>query len=84
MGHVDGDGYLYLAERKDYMTISGGVNIYPQEVEDRVILHPAVADVAVFGVPNAEYGEEVKAVVELAADVVASESLEQSLSDYAR
>ena len=84
MGHVDDDGYLYLADRRDYMIISGGVNIYPQEVEDRLILHPAVADVAVFGVPNAEYGEEVKAVVELAADVVASESLEQSLIDYAR
>jgi len=64
VGYVDGDGYLYLTDRKSYMIISGGVNIYPQETEDILITHPDVADVAVFGVPNAEMGEEVKAVVQ--------------------
>jgi long-chain acyl-CoA synthetase len=64
VGRVDADGYLYLTDRKSYMIISGGVNIYPQETEDVLITHPAVADVAVFGVPNEEMGEEVKAVVQ--------------------
>lgn len=63
IGHVDKDGYLFLTDRKAFMIISGGVNIYPQEIEDVLIQHPAVLDVAVFGVPNAEFGEEVKAVV---------------------
>ena len=62
VGRLDEDGYLYLADRKDFMIISGGVNIYPQEVENLLISHPAVADAAVFGVPNADFGEEVKAV----------------------
>lgn len=65
IGYVDADGYLYLTDRKAFMIISGGVNIYPQIIEDALILHPQVADVAVFGVPNPEMGEEVKAVVEL-------------------
>src|SRR4051794_41116451 len=64
VGYVDDDGYLYLTDRKAYMIISGGVNIYPQEVEDVLIGHPRVHDVAVFGVPNPEFGEEVKAVVQ--------------------
>lgn len=64
VGHVDEDGYLYLSDRKDFMIISGGVNVYPQEVENLLIGHPAVADVAVFGVPNADFGEEVKAVIQ--------------------
>ena len=63
-GWLDADGYLYLTDRKNYMIISGGVNIYPQEIEDELITHPAVLDVAVFGVPHAEMGEEVKAVVQ--------------------
>lgn len=81
VGHVDADGYLYLTDRKNFMIISGGVNIYPQEVENLLITHPKVADVAVIGVPNDEMGEEVKAVVqpgtwadatpELAAELVA-------------
>ena len=66
VGHVDADGYLYLTDRASHMIISGGVNIYPQEVEDVLVTHPAVQDAAVFGIPNAEYGEEVKAAVELA------------------
>ena len=64
VGRVDEEGFLYLADRKDFMIISGGVNIYPQEVENLLISHPAVADVAVFGVPNPDFGEEVKAVIQ--------------------
>ena len=65
MGWLDEDGYLFLADRRSHMIISGGVNIYPQESENVLFEHLAVADVAVIGVPNDEYGEEVKAVVEL-------------------
>jgi long-chain acyl-CoA synthetase len=65
VGYLDEDGYLFLCDRKSDMIISGGVNIYPAEIESVLITHPRVADVAVFGVPNAEWGEEVKAVVEL-------------------
>ena len=64
IGYLDAEGYLYLTDRKDFMIISGGVNIYPQEVENALILHPKVSDVAVFGIPNAEFGQEVKAVVQ--------------------
>lgn len=64
IGHVDDDGYLFLTDRKSFMIISGGVNIYPQETENLLILHPEVADAAVIGVPHPEMGEEVKAVVQ--------------------
>jgi len=64
MGYVDDEGYVYLTDRKSYMIISGGVNIYPQEAENLLTMHPKVMDVAVFGVPNEEMGEEVKAVVQ--------------------
>jgi long-chain acyl-CoA synthetase len=64
IGRVDNDGYLYLTDRRAFMIVSGGVNIYPQEIEDVLLDHPKVLDVAVFGVPNAEMGEEVKAVVQ--------------------
>jgi long-chain acyl-CoA synthetase len=64
VGYVDDDGYLYLTDRSSFMIISGGVNIYPQECENWLITHPKVADAAVFGVPNEEMGEEVKAVVQ--------------------
>jgi long-chain acyl-CoA synthetase len=64
IGYLDREGYLYLTDRKNFMIISGGVNVYPQEVENVLILHPRVADVAVFGVPNQEFGQEVKAVVQ--------------------
>ncbi len=64
VGRVDEEGYLFLSDRKDFMIIAGGVNIYPQEVENLLVTHPKVADVAVFGVPNADFGEEVKAVVQ--------------------
>jgi long-chain acyl-CoA synthetase len=65
VGYLDADGYLYLTDRTTFMIISGGVNIYPQECEDLLITHPKVADAAVFGVPNADLGEEVKAAIQL-------------------
>ena len=81
MGYLDADGFLYLTDRSTFMIISGGVNIYPQECENLLITHPKVADAAVFGVPNEDLGEEVKAVVqpvagqahtpELAAELIA-------------
>ena len=64
VGYLDADGFLYLTDRKAYMIISGGVNIYPQEAENVLVTHPKVIDVAVFGVPNDDFGEEVKAVVQ--------------------
>ncbi|MEQ3552650.1 acyl-CoA synthetase [Pseudonocardia nematodicida] len=66
IGFLDDDGYLHLTDRKAFMIISGGVNIYPQEIEDTLALHPAVSDVAVIGVPDEEMGEQVKAVVQTA------------------
>ena len=65
VGYLDEDGYLYLTDRATFMIISGGVNIYPQECENLLITHPKVADAAVFGVPNEDLGEEVKAAVQL-------------------
>lgn len=64
IGHVDADGYLFLTDRKSFMIISGGVNIYPQETENLLLLHPDVADAAVIGVPHPEMGEEVRAVIQ--------------------
>jgi acyl-CoA synthetase (AMP-forming)/AMP-acid ligase II len=64
IGYVDEDGYLFLTDRASYMIISGGVNVYPQETENILVMHPKVADVAVIGVPSEELGEEVKAVVQ--------------------
>ena len=79
VGYVDADGFLYLTDRKNFMIISGGVNIYPQEIENLLITHDCVADVAVFGVPNAEFGEEVKAVVQAAEHVSAGDALAEEL-----
>jgi acyl-CoA synthetase (AMP-forming)/AMP-acid ligase II len=84
VGYLDSDGYLYLTDRKHFMIISGGVNIYPQEAENILILHDAVTDVAVFGVPNDEFGEEVKAVVQPADMASAGPLLELELMDYCR
>lgn len=84
VGHVDAEGYLYLTDRKTYMIISGGVNIYPQETENLLSSHPAVLDVAVIGVPNEDLGEEVKAVVQLADPTAAGPELAQELIDYCR
>ncbi|WP_082949638.1 AMP-binding protein [Mycobacterium sp. ACS4331] len=84
LGYIDGDGHLYLADRKSFMIISGGVNIYPQEVENALALHPAVHDVAVIGVPDPEMGEQVKAVVQLTPGITGTEVLERELIDYTR
>lgn len=84
VGHMDEEGYLYLTDRKTYMIISGGVNIYPQETENLLAGHPAVLDVAVIGVPNEDLGEEVKAVVQLADPASASPELAQELIGYCR
>ncbi|MGD8415945.1 MAG: AMP-binding protein [Pseudomonadales bacterium] len=84
VGYLDEDGYLFLTDRATFMIISGGVNIYPQEIEDALTMHPKIADVAVIGVPNEEMGEEVKAVVQLAEGVEPSPEVEQELLAYAR
>jgi long-chain acyl-CoA synthetase len=84
IGFVDEEGWLYPCDREANMIISGGVNIYPAEVEAVFLEHPAVGDVAVFGIPNDEWGEEVKAVVEPRAGYDASPALERDLIDFAR
>ncbi|ANY25133.1 AMP-binding protein [Gordonia terrae] len=73
IGYLDADGFLYLVGRRGFMIISGGVNIYPEEIESALLAHPAVADVAVVGVPDTEFGESVKAVVEVRAGASVSE-----------
>jgi long-chain acyl-CoA synthetase len=84
VGRVDADGWVYLSDRKSHMIISGGVNIYPAEVEQALQQHPAVADVGVFGIPDDEWGESVKAAVELADGLAASPALEAELLAFAR
>jgi len=84
VGYLDDEGYLYLTDRISHMIISGGVNIYPQEIEDALVLHPAVADVAVIGVPHPEMGEEVKAVVQADQSVQASDALAEELIAFCR
>jgi len=84
VGYLDADGYLYLTDRQSFMIISGGVNIYPQAIEDALITHPKVADVAVFGVPDQEMGEAVKAVIEVAPGHTAGDDLSAELMAYAR
>jgi fatty-acyl-CoA synthase len=84
IGHLDEDGYLYLTDRQAHMIISGGVNIYPQEAESVLAVHPAVADVAVIGVPDAEMGEAVKAFIRLTDPVAAGPDLERDLLAYCR
>jgi long-chain acyl-CoA synthetase len=84
IGHIDEDGFLFLADRRTDLIISGGVNIYPKEVEDVLIQHPAVSDVAVIGLPNVEYGQEVKAIVELNTDVAPSGQLAEDMISFCR
>ena len=81
LGHVDAEGYLYLADRRADLILSGGVNIYPQEIEDALTRHPAVADAAVIGEPDVEYGQRVKAFVQLLPGATATEA---ELIDFAR
>ena len=89
MGYLDADNYLYLVDRKIDMVISGGVNIYPAEIEATIHEHPAVLDVAVIGVPNEDWGEELKAVVQLKTGAQTSADdliifCTQRLADYKR
>lgn len=84
IGYLDADGFLYLTDRKAFMIISGGVNVYPQEVENVLIGHPTVMDVAVIGVPHPELGEEVLAAVQLREAGDASEALKAELIEFCR
>ncbi len=84
IGYVDEEGFLYLTDRRSYMIISGGVNVYPQEAENVLAVHPEVADVAVFGVPDEEMGEQVKAVVQPLSMERAGPGLEAELIEYCR
>ncbi len=84
IGFVDADGYLFLRDRKAFTIISGGVNIYPQEIEDALALHPDVFDVAVIGVPDAEYGEMVNALIQLQSGVVAHPDVANRIKSYLR
>ena len=87
VGYVDDDGFVFLTDRKAYMIITGGVNVYPQESENLLVTHPAVIDVAVFGVPNDDFGEEVKAVVqpvEMPANEAAAGEPERNLIRFCR
>lgn len=83
VGYVE-EGYLYLTDRSTFMIISGGVNIYPQETEDMLITHPKIMDAAVFGVPNEDLGEEVKAVVQVMDGIEADNKLVEELMAYCR
>jgi long-chain acyl-CoA synthetase len=84
VGYVDEDRYLYLTDRKVNLIISGGVNIYPQETEDLLVTHPKILDAAVIGVPNEEFGEEVKAIVQPADGVKPGPELEAELIAFCR
>jgi acyl-CoA synthetase (AMP-forming)/AMP-acid ligase II len=84
IGHLDSAGYLYITGRSDHTIISGGVNIYPREIEDLLIEHPAVDDVAVIGVPDDEYGESVQAVVTLRDGYTGGDLLERDIIDWSR
>ncbi|MCP5026904.1 MAG: AMP-binding protein, partial [Actinomycetia bacterium] len=84
IGYVDDDGFLYLTDRESFMIIAGGVNIYPQEIEDALVMHPKVADIAVVGIPNPDLGEEVKAVVQLAPGIDPEVAVADEILAYAR
>ena len=84
VGYLDDDGYLYLTDRATFMIISGGVNIYPQETENLLITYPKVADAAVFGIPNPDLGEEVKAVVQLMPGYEPGPEMERELIEFCR
>ncbi|WP_257890432.1 AMP-binding protein [Rhodococcus sp. USK10] len=84
IGYVDEDGYLFVTDRIAFTIISGGVNIYPKEIEDVLVMHPAVGDVAVIGVPNDDFGEEVKAVIQVRPGVTPGPELERALIAFCR
>ena len=83
MGYFDEDGYLFLTGRTAELIISGGVNIYPQEVDSALMQHPAVHEVCTIGVPNDEWGEEVKSVIQLTSDITPSQQLVDDLMTFA-
>lgn len=84
VGYLDSDGWLFLSDRKTDMIISGGANIYPAEIESELIMHPKVADVAVFGIPNADWGEEIKAVIEPVDGIVGSTELADEILAWSK
>jgi len=84
IGYVDDEDYLYLTDRKSNMIISGGVNIYPQEAENVLAVHPVVADVAVYGVPDSDMGQRVHSAVQLIPGIIGSQALEAELIEYCR
>ncbi len=84
IGRLDGDGYLYLTDRKSFLIISGGVNIYPQETEDTLLNHPAVLDAAVIGIPHEDFGEAVHAVVQLLPEYENTQGLDETLMAFCR
>jgi len=84
VGYLDEDGFLFLTDRKSFMIISGGVNIYPQEIENSLALHPAVYDVAVIGVPDDEMGQSAKAFVQLSAGTAPEQATTDELLEFLR
>jgi long-chain acyl-CoA synthetase len=84
IGRVDAERFVYLADRQSHTIISGGVNIYPAEIEAVLAEHPSVADVAVFGIPDDDWGESVKAAVELRAGHAAGDALAAEILRFAR
>lgn len=84
IGHVDAEGYLYLTDRKSFMIISGGVNIYPQEVENLLLKHPEVADAAVIGIPCEDMGEQMKAIIQPVDWAASGDALASRLMDFCR
>jgi long-chain acyl-CoA synthetase len=84
LGYLDQDGYLYLADRRTDLILSGGVNVYPREIEEGLVMHPAIADVAVIGVPDEEMGQRVKAVVQLAPGQPDTDELRAELVAHCR
>ena len=84
MGYLDADGYLYLTDRDTFMIISGGVNIYPQEAENMLVTHPRVMDAAVFGIPDDEMGQSVKAVVQTVDPADATDAFAEELLGWLR
>ena len=84
IGYLDEDGFLYLTDRRHHMIISGGVNIYPQEAENMLVTHPKVMDAAVFGIPDDEMGQSVKAVVQTVEPADATPEFDEELLDWLR
>ncbi len=82
VGYLNEEGYLFLCDRKSDMIIAGGVNIYPAEIEGELLAHPQIADAAVFGIPDDDMGEQIKAVIEVRAGVAADDALRASIMDH--